>query len=169
MQSELSASSSLAGSMFEFTPLTEEDIPFLIEVRSECRACLHDNREFSLEQCLNWFRTQRPDFHLIRLNGQRIGYFRLSNHDAQRRTIYVGADLEKSFRGQGLGRRAYEEFLPQVKAKYHVDEVQLEVLSNNHVAHRLYLRLGFRETDRKRAFAERDGVTLDSIVMAKQL
>src|SRR5262245_33721308 len=94
---------------FSIQALTEADLPFLLEVRNECRAFLHDPREFQLADCVRWFRESRPDFRLIRYGGERIGYFRLSNHDAAGRSVYVGADLHRNFRGRGLAKPAYEE------------------------------------------------------------
>jgi RimJ/RimL family protein N-acetyltransferase len=155
--------------MFDFAPLTLEDIPFLLEVRNECRDFLHDNRMFTLDDCRVWFREKHPDFQVIRFDGERIGYFRLSNHDQVDASIYVGADLHRSYRGRGLARLAYEAFLPLLKNQYHVSTVKLEVLSHNTVALRLYQKLGFVEIDRKKGFAVREDRLVDSIVMMMSL
>src|SRR5689334_7461162 len=45
----------VSSSEFTFEKLGLADLPFLIEVRNECRDYLHDNREFSLSQCEQWF------------------------------------------------------------------------------------------------------------------
>src|SRR5262245_20192059 len=155
--------------MFMFSPLTRADLPFLIAIRNECRNFLHDGREFTLAQCEEWFRAAKPDFHLIEHNGEPIGYFRLSNHNARERTIYVGADLHERFRGRGLMAAAYDAFLPLVKQRYGVAAVELEVLSHNAVALALYQRLGFVELETRKAFAVRQGCPVDSIVMVKAL
>jgi len=155
--------------MFTFEPLTLDDLPFLIEVRNECRESLHDNRLFTLAECQHWFRESKPDFRIIRYNGERIGYFRLSNYDAEERSVYLGADLHKDFRGRGLARSAYEEFVPQVMNTFAVSKVKLEVLSHNEVARALYEKLGFIEIARKKAFAVRNGGPVDSIIMEKRL
>ena len=151
--------------MFVFTPLTREDLPFLIEVRNEFRDSLHDNRVFALTECELWFRNQKPDFHVIWNDRERIGYFRLSNHDRAKSSIYIGADLHRNFHGLGLARQAYNAFMPLVIDRYFVSVFRLEVLSHNSAAHRLYRHLGFVEIDRKKAFAVRDNQLVDSIVM----
>jgi RimJ/RimL family protein N-acetyltransferase len=151
--------------MLIFTPLTSEDLPFLIEVRNECRHSLHDNRLFTLAECEIWFRHQKPDFQIIRRGEDRVGYIRLSNHNHQDASIYIGADLHLRFRGQGLARLAYESFLPLLKERYQVSVVKLEVLSNNTVAHGLYLKLGFVEVGRKLGAYSRKSGMVDSIVM----
>lgn len=155
--------------MFSFEALTNDDLPFLIEVRNECRDSLHDNRAFTLAECETWFRAKKPDFHIIRYDGERIGYFRLSNYNPQDASIYVGADLHRCFRGRGLARPAYDAFLRLLKEKYQVSVAKLEVLSHNTVAHDLYRKLGFVETDRKKEFTVRNGVLVDSILMAMTL
>jgi RimJ/RimL family protein N-acetyltransferase len=155
--------------MLVFTPLTLEDLPFLVEVRNECRDLLHDNRMFTLDDCRAWFREKQPDFQVIRLDGERIGYFRLSNHDQVDASIYVGADLHRNYRGRGLARLAYEAFLPFLNDRYHVSMVKLEVLSHNSAALRLYQKLGFVEIGRKKGFATRQDRLVDSIVMMRRL
>ncbi len=155
--------------MFLFRPLTREDLPFLLEVRNECRDNLHDNRIFTLAQCEAWFQEQKPDFHVIGYDGERVGYFRLRDHDAGDASIHVGADLHMRFRRRGLALKAYEAFLPLLKERYQVSTAKLEVLSHNAPARRLYGKLGFVEIDCRRGIALRDGVPVDSIVMAKRL
>jgi len=150
-------------------PLQESHLPFLLEVRNECRQFLHDDRAFSLEECRRWFAGTKPEFWLIRLDGEAIGYFRTGNPDRDARSIYVGADLHPRFRGRGLARAAYELFLPFLRDRLSLRVVRLEVLSHNLAAQALYRRLGFVEVDRKRAFARRGGALVDSIIMEKRL
>lgn len=154
---------------FTFEKLGLADLPFLIEVRNECRDFLHDNRHFTLADCEQWFRESKPDFRLIRHNGHRIGYFRISNYDPKEGSIYIGADLHRDFRGKGLARRAYEAFFPLLKDTYRISIIKLEVLSHNTVAHALYEKLGFVETARKKAVAVRNSGPVDSIIMEKRL
>ena len=82
---------------FTFEELSFEDLPFLIEVRNECREFLHDDRVFTLTECERWFRETKPDFRVIRYRGERIGYFRVSNYNPDDASIYIGADLHKTF------------------------------------------------------------------------
>lgn len=154
---------------FAFQPLREEDLPFLLEVRNDCRDMLHDERAFSLQECRAWFRSQHPDFFIVRHNGDRVGYFRLSNRDAADRSIYVGADLHRQFRGHGLARPAYEAFFAMLRDQQQIAVAKLEVLSHNTVALGLYQKLGFVEVGRKTAFATRNGESVDSIVMRRTL
>ena len=152
-----------------FEPLREEHLPFLLEVRNECRHLLHDDRSFTLEECQTWFRARKPEYWLIRLDGEPIGYFRISNRDPQSRSVYVGADLHPRYRGRGLAQAAYEQFFPLLNRGGELLVVRLEVLSHNLVAQGLYARLGFVEIGRKREFTTRNGRPVDSIVMERPL
>ena len=155
--------SDVAEGALEIRALRREDLPFLLDVRNECRNLLHDNRAFTLAESQTWFAETRPDVRIILLNGAPIGYFRLSNHDSRTRSIYVGADLHPAFRGRGLGRAVYRRFLPVFAAEFGVTELKLEVLSHNARARHLYETLGFRETGRHQGVAVRDGTRVDSI------
>jgi RimJ/RimL family protein N-acetyltransferase len=151
-----------------FERLEEHHLPFLLEVRNECRSFLHDDRSFTLNECEVWFRTARPEFWLIRCDGEPIGYFRISNRNPAERSIYVGADLHSRFRGRGLAKAAYEQFLPLLREE-DVLIARLEVLGHNVRAQGLYARLGFVEIGRKTGVARRNGVPVDSIIMERLL
>lgn len=153
--------------VLQFDPLAEDDLPFLVEVRNECRRFLHDDRRFTVEECIQWFATTAPDFHMIRLDGSRVGYFRLGTRNAADASISIGADLHPAWRGRGLGRRGYETFMPVVRDRYEIRRFDLEVLSHNTVARALYERLGFVEVGRVPRFAVREGAPVDSILMSR--
>jgi RimJ/RimL family protein N-acetyltransferase len=152
-----------------FRELAREDLPFFLDVRNECRAMLHDDRIFTLAESEAWFDRDRPEYFLILRNGVRVGYFRVSNRDPERRSLYVGADLHKDFRGLGIARPAYQAFLRMLRVEQGIQVAELEVLSHNVVAHALYRKLGFVEVARKRNALVRDGYSTDSIVMRLEL
>ena len=147
----------------------ETDLPFLLEVRNECRGFLHDDREFTLDECELWYRRSKPEFWLIRYAKEPIGYFRVSNRNEAEGSAYVGADLHCHFRGRGLAKAAYAEFLTLLRRRDNLRVARLEVLSHNLAARRLYELIGFTEIDRKEAVAVRNGTPVDSIVMEKRL
>jgi len=152
---------------FEFLPLREEDLPFLLSVRNECRAFLHDDREFNLEDATEWFRTKKPVFFVLRHEGEKIGYFRTSDHVGE--SLLVGADLAKAYRGKGLGHDAYKAFFPFIKQRLGVSLLKLEVLSSNLRAMHLYEKLGFRETGRALGAYRRNGEVVDNVAMELKL
>ena len=150
-------------------PMEYADLPFLIDVRNECREFLHDDRAFTLDECRRWFLQSRPDFWVIMSRGQRVGYVRLSRHDTLHASIYVGADLHKQFRGRGFAKAAYAELFSFLLQQRGIRCVLLEVLSHNVRALRLYEVLGFVEIGRRKQYCLRDDVPVDSIVMRKVL
>ena len=147
----------------DFTPLVEEDIPFLIGVRNECRHWLHNNSLFTVEECLTWFRQCRPCFFVIWWRDTKIGYFRTSSFSDG--IIMVGADLAREYRGKGLAFAAYKEFIPFISERLGVRCFRLEVLATNSRAIKLYQRLGFFEINRVENAIERDGKSLGNIEM----
>jgi RimJ/RimL family protein N-acetyltransferase len=154
---------------FEFVPLAEDDLPFLLAIRNECRHFLHDEGSFTLDECREWFATRKPAFYVIVHDGERIGYFRTGALDAAARSLEIGADLHRDYRGRGLAKPAYTAFFNWLRTSRNLSEVRLEVLSHNVVALGLYRSLGFDEIGRRPGAAMRDGVAVDSIVMRRSL
>src|SRR3990167_820463 len=126
--------------VIEIRTLEADDLSFLNSVRNECRRFLHDDSKFTLEETREWFKTVYGNYYILEMNKQRIGYFR-TNPQANR-TIQIGADLHKDFRGKGYAKKAYRKFFGQLKKKGY-DKCTLEVLASNLVAYNLYIKLGF--------------------------
>ena len=153
--------------MITFRKIIFEDLPFLNEVRNSCAdEYLHDNRKFTLEETVNWFTKNDPDFYMIFENKKMVGYFRLSNYSIENKNIYVGADLHVDFRGAGIGYRAYSIFIPFLFDKYKLHKISLEVLDTNIRAFNLYKKLGFECDGTKREEIFKDGQWVDSIIMS---
>ena len=152
--------------VIELTKLTTQDLPFLIEVRNECRDMLHCNKEFNLRDAIKWFAGLPPEHYylLIKSDGVAIGYFRIK--EMLPFGIYarleIGADLHKDFRGKGLAVAAYK-LLFETYAE-HVFE--LELLSFNLLAYNLYRKLGFMSASCPMEI-EREGRLIPSIRMRK--
>ncbi len=126
---------------FEYTKIRKTDLHFLNEVRNECAyEYLHDSRTFTLYETIDWFIKNDPEYWIIWDANYRIGYFRLHPDN---NSCVIGADLHKDFRGRGYAKMAYKEFMEFVMNRYNVDELNLEVLSNNYRAFNLYIDLGF--------------------------
>jgi len=153
--------------MIEFYRLTTDDLSFLNEVRNECAVeYLHDSRIFTLEETIKWFNEVKPVFWIIRLNGEKIGYFRTSNYSLVDESIYVGADLHKDFRGKGLAYESYCKFLPFLFNEFALNKIMLEVLNTNKRAISLYNKLGFKIDEIKIDEILKNGVFVNSIVMS---
>ncbi len=152
--------------MIAFRKLQRDDLAFLVSVRNECRAMLHDDREFTLAQAEDWFDSTRPRFYLVALAGSPIGYFRTSNWSETNRHVYVGCDLHADFRGKGYGLTAYRMFLRFLFEECEMNKISLEALEHNQRALRLYRRLGFVLEGIKRQDVRREDRYLDSLLFS---
>jgi len=153
--------------MIEFVKLTLDDLSFLNEVRNECcEEYLHDSRKFTLEQTINWFNKTKPMFWIIRVDGERIGYFRTSNYSIENKNIYIGADLHEDYRGKGLAYLSYKLFISYLFTEYNLHKISLEVLKTNQRAINLYEKLGFKFEGIKRDEVCKNGQWIDSIIMS---
>lgn len=153
--------------MFEFKKIKKEDLLFLNEVRNECAPkYLHDSRTFSYEEVVNWFEKTNPNYYLVFYQNIRIGYFRLSNYSSVNKTIYIGMDLHKDWRGKKLAYDAYKQFIPHIVKELNLRKIYLEVLSTNIVAKNLYKKLGFELESIKKHDVIKNGILVDSEIMS---
>lgn len=151
----------------DFKKLTVRDLPFLNEVRNECcEKYLHDSTKYSLNDTIQWFYNTNPMFWIIKLDGQRVGYFRTSNYSKVNKNIYIGGDLHKDYRGKGIAYNAYCKFIPYIFKEFDLHKISLEVLETNGIAIKLYEKLGFIEEGRKREEVKKGGMYFDSIIMS---
>lgn len=151
----------------KFRKIHKNDLKFVNTVRNEYASeYLHDSRTFSLDDTISWFETYKPDFYIIELNEQPIGYFRLSNHSVQNKNIYIGADISIEYKGRGYGKAAYMLFIPYLFKEYDLNKISLEVLATNTIAISLYKKLGFKTEGIKRQEVKKDDKWVDSIVMS---
>ena len=92
--------------MINLRPLTENDLPFLLEVRNDdsTRQFLENNSKFTLKQSLKWFRETQPKWYIIEVNRFSVGYIRTNGDE-------VGCDIHPNFRRRGYARMAYELYL----------------------------------------------------------
>lgn len=147
-------------------PITIDDLEFFLNIRNECRNNLHDNREFSLTEATHWFKNNLPRYYILELDRHKIGYFRTSHWDENNKHVSIGCDLHQDFRGRGLAKKGYVEFINYLFETYHFNKIYLEVLTTNQIAYNLYNKLGFVVEGIKRDEIYRDGTYIDSIMMS---
>ena len=147
-------------------PLEYDDAMIVNSIRNQSCEYLHDDRTFTLEQTIVWLRDNKPDWYIIELGGRVVGYFRISNYSESNRNLYIGADIDESMRGMGIGYESYLMMMEILFRERKLNKITLEVLDRNIRAHALYVKLGFVEEGRKRQEVYRKGTWLDSIVMS---
>lgn len=150
----------------EFRKTTIEDVEVLNNIRNQSSQYLHDGRIFTTEQTAEWFQTNKPDWYSIISEGQMIGYFRISNNSSANHNIYIGSDLEESFRGRGIGYNAYIKMMAKLFNERKLNKISLEALETNQVALNLYKKIGFVEEGKRRQDVWRNDSWVDSIVMS---
>ncbi len=153
--------------MIQLTPIGEDDIAFLNEVRNEVASeYLHDSRMFTIEETINWFSNTKPKYWIIWYNNNRVGYVRTSNYSESNKNIYIGADLHKDFRGKGLAYESYKKFIPMLFKELNLHKITLEVLETNTRAINLYKKLGFKVEGIKREEVLKNDIWIGSIIMS---
>ena len=130
-----------------FSILRHEDLPFFIEVRNSVRLNLHDPREFSLEEAVEWFSRTEVKYWVISLESTKVGYFRLSKLSDL--SWQIGADIHPIYQGKGIASVAYPLFIDEIVRVIDPQPIflNLRVLVNNSKAFSLYKKLGFEVVD----------------------
>jgi len=150
----------------ELRPIEIFDAEIINKIRNQSISYLHDDSTFTVEETKNWIVKNNPFWYVIILDGEIIGYFRLTNFSNKNRNIYIGADIEESHRGKGIGYSAYLIMMEKLFKERKLNKISLEVLSNNEQAHGLYKKIGFVVEGTKRQEIWRNGSWIDSIIMS---
>lgn len=150
-----------------FEKINYTHLEFVNRVRNEyAEEYLHDSRIFTLKETKNWYHTSNPNFWMIILDSDIVGYFRLSNYSEKNKYIYIGADIAPEYTGKGIAKEAYKKFIPYVFNTYNVNKLSLEVLATNERAINLYNKLGFvKEGVKREEFLKKEN-WVDSIIMS---
>ena len=130
----------------KFRPMRKPDLRFFNSTRNESAKWLHDSEQHSYDDCVSWFKQNKKSFYYIfEKNGERLGYFRFS--DVKDKSLYIGADINKAYRGNGYSTIAYSLMFKHLKNSGY-NTLYLEVLEFNYRAIHVYKKLGFIEIDR---------------------
>lgn len=138
----------MSSDVIKLRPLTSHDLEWFHAIRNdpETYRWLHTQEAISWEDTLTWFREERPLFYVASVGDEPFGYFRTHHVDTSKGSIEIGMDIALEYRGRGLARPAYEEFIKFLKSRLY-RKFTLEVLSNNKRAIQLYEKLGFIAVD----------------------
>ena len=130
--------------------MEETDGDFVLKIRNDdsTRMKLHNSEKFTLEQFSDFYKTKKPYWFIASCKEGDFGYFRTDYVDRDNQSIQVGMDIHPKYRGRGLARPSYERLFDQLRAEG-FKMVWLEVLKSNDLAHNLYKKIGFVETERR--------------------
>lgn len=135
--------------MIQLNPLTENDLPFLLEIRNDksTNQFLENNSKFTLKQSIKWFRETQPKWFIIEINRMSVGYIRTNGDE-------VGCDIHPNFRRRGYAKMAYELYL---KDKNYAS---LWVFEDN-FAKNLYEKLGFIVNGNSKTIRDRSYIQME--------
>lgn len=85
---------------------------------------------------------------------------------AVRHCANVGITVSQGWRGQGVGQALMRSLVDWARESNLITRLELEVLTRNETAIRLYERLGFQREGLRRHALLRNGVYLDELFMA---
>ena len=152
-------------------PIEDDDHPFLVELHNDPQV-LHNlthPEPITMEQHLRWWERTKSDRRQLRLmfvaDGKKAGLTKFYDYDAMNRTIVLGADIHKDFRGQGLAKFMWTLMLERCFEGFLVHRVSLTTAEYNGVGQRVYRRLGFKEEGRLKESLLRDGTFHDQLCM----
>jgi ribosomal protein S18 acetylase RimI-like enzyme len=128
--------------------LSVSDLPFLLEVRNDetTRVNLENDSIFTLQQCTEWFLDKTPNWYIIEVDGNNVGYIRTNDDE-------VGVDIHPEHRRKGYAREAYKLYL---KDK---EYASLWVFVDN-FAKNLYTELGFVENGNSKTIRGREYIQM---------
>jgi len=131
---------------------------------------LTDTTIIGERQQKNWFedlsKSSKSKRLVLEYDGQRIGLVRLDDIDFINRSICVGLDIDKSYRGKGHGNNGFRLVMEYCFHELNMHRLWLLVAEFNTVAYNLYKELGFREEGRQRERLFRKSKYYDYIMMS---
>lgn len=125
------------------TPLTEEYLEFLLEVRNHesTRQFLENDSIFTIEECRQWFSNLQSPWYIILVDGNPVGYVRTNRNE-------IGCDIHPNHRRKGYAKLAYQKLMENMSS------ATLWVFDDN-FAKNLYVSLGFKENGEQKFIRER--------------
>jgi RimJ/RimL family protein N-acetyltransferase len=157
---------------FWIRPVEKSDLDFLRSVRSD-PSTWKQLGTFSMigrEDQAAWFDSlgkDRSKAYLVFGRGSvSMGYVRIADIDWINRSMSVGGDLMKKYRGKGYGKAMYRLIFDLGFQKWNMNRLWLKVMSSNRVAIALYKGCGFETEGVEREAILRDGQAVDYILMS---
>lgn len=155
-----------------FCSLGSEDLEWarLLHNDPEVLSMLTDSQEVSEQQQKHWFlnlQKSKSSKRLIVFSGVApIGVVRLDLIDYYNKSIRVGLDIHKDFRGQGFAKPIYYKVFKEWFVDRRFNRVWLMVVPYNTIAVNLYKKLGFKNEGVQRQALLKDGKFYDYLMMS---
>jgi len=155
---------------FSLRSVDDKDHSWLIELHNDPAVLynMHDPRPITRERHMSWWDGVVTDPQQERLifysNEEKVGFagFRF---DYINKSCVLGANIHKSFRGQGLAKYMWALMLNRCFDYHMLHRVSLLTAEYNEIGKRLYTNLGFKEEGRQVQSLRRDNEFYDCISM----
>ena len=155
-----------------FRILEENDIEWARKLHNDPSVLymLTDTSFISEKQQKIWFEkislSPTSKRYIIEFEDQKIGLVRIDDIDYLNKSICVGLDIHKEFRGMGHGFQSFRLLLKYCFDELNMNRVWLLVLSINVPAIKLYRKIGFKEEGVQRERLFRGGKYHNYIMMS---
>jgi ribosomal protein S18 acetylase RimI-like enzyme len=132
--------------------LTLEDAQIFRTIRNDCRLFMTRNTDYiTEEQQVTWYNNLDKSKYKLFLFYEiyhgavvvPVGFGIIREEDD---VLLLTGGVSSTDRGKGIGRFIFERLLDIAKTEN--KKIKLEVLISNTIAHSLYCKLGFKETNR---------------------
>jgi RimJ/RimL family protein N-acetyltransferase len=154
---------------FRIRPIELHDLTFLKNLRED--PVVYDNLGSfiipNMDKQEKWFKglTNSSEYLIFeKIENdiwERVGIVRLTSIDNLNRSVCIGADIAKVFRGKGLSKVLYSLIFELCFNKMNMNRVWLLVMSTNEIAKNLYKKLGFVYEGAQRQAILRDQKYID--------
>lgn len=156
-----------ASALLDYLRITAEETDFLLRYPEECTMTT-EQEETYLQRSLQDHNTVMI---LCEVDGKIAGNCNLTRYTKQktRHRASIGIALTKEFWGLGIGTAMFAEMIRLAK-DWGIEQLELEVFSDNHRAVALYEKMGFRiAAEHPKAIRRRDGGYISEHLMIKEL
>lgn len=143
---------------------SEPGVPILLSHERASSFTVESEREL-----IRRHRDQPNSLWLLAVEGERV--VGMLNMDGGGRpesahSVSLGVSVARDWRGRGVGRELMTRAIEWARRTEGISRVELEVFSDNARAIRLYERMGFATEGLRRRAYVKDGVAIDSLMMA---
>lgn len=158
-----------------YEELRVKDLEWARELHNdpEVLRMLTDPREVDEEQQRSWFKRLLETSSSSRVvvkdpnkDGAKIGLIRIDSLDHNNKSVCIGLDIHKDFRGKGYAKRIYWDLFALYFKVMGFNRIWLLTAEYNETAIALYTKLGFKVEGRQRQSLFRDGKYHDCICMS---
>lgn len=150
----------------------KSDLSFITDIRNDIEVVnnlgtyLITNKDLQEKWYNSLLQDKSKMYFIFEKDNKRIGYCRCTDIDYINRSVCIGGDICKNYRGKGYGKEMYKLLFNMFFDQMNFNRLWLFVLDSNEIALKLYKKLGFVEEGRQRKAIYRNCTYHDYIMMS---